>query len=430
MTKALTYLICFVILSVSCKKEYSKEASLLSENFWEFSELQEHFAGPVDSAFIVSSINGEALIIYGISADDHAYKFNLRISADNMQPGTFEGEGVQFLYSGIASLSTAGNERTGISVVIEKMDDKSVAGTFSGIIYDSINQLHSISNGKFKCSIKRITSIPTKNTLTVWTKEMCGVNNQVEIRIGTASQFITSVHTEQPLCGAAGTASFSLDNGNYPVSVICGSDTLTYGVIIQDECSFLEVQLNQDYLPLGKTSYWEYSDMHDQNVSQTFTAASDVVFNNNTYTKFSSTRGIDYYFRKLPHIYYQYRELSFQDFVSNPPLVELVILKDDLPKGGKWETEPLDVSISGVVQKIKMVSRIIDRDYSDVINGVSYQNLIKVNTELFFSPDNGNSYATSGSAYSTVFAKGKGIVSYNDMDVAIEWGIKNIFLSP
>ena len=273
-------------------------------------------------------------------------------------------------------------------------------------------------------------NIPVENKLTVWTKELCSANNQIEIRIQHSSAFITAANADQPSCGAAGTASFSLDTGEYAVQAICGSDTLVYDVNVTGECSYLEVQLNQDYLPLGKTSYWEYSDVHDQSVSQIFTAESDVVYNGNTYTKFSSSRGTDYYFRKLPHVYYQYRELSFQDFVSNPPMVELVILKDNLPKGGRWETEPLDVSISGVVRKIKMVSRIMDRDYSAIINGVEYQNLIKVNTELFFSPDDGNSYATSGSAYNTVFARGKGIVSYNDMDVAIEWGVKNIFLSP
>jgi hypothetical protein len=269
-----------------------------------------------------------------------------------------------------------------------------------------------------------------KNTLTVWTKELCSVNSKIEIRIQNSSGFITAANAMQPSCGAAGTASFLLDTGNYIVEAICGNDTLVYQANVNGECSNLEVALNQDYLPLGKTSYWEYSNMHDQSVSQVFTAESDVVYNGNTYTKLSSTRGNDYYFRKVPHTYYQYRELSFQDFVSNPPFVELVILKDNLPKGGRWETEPLDVSISGVVRKIKMVSRIIDRDYSDIINGVEYQHLIKVNTELFFSPDDGNSYATSGSAYNTVFARGKGIVSYNDMDVAIEWGVKNIFLSP
>jgi hypothetical protein len=271
---------------------------------------------------------------------------------------------------------------------------------------------------------------PVQNKLTVWTKELCSVSNKMEIRIQDFSGYITAASTSQPSCGAAGTASFSLNEGDYSVKAICGNDTLVYQVNVSGECSYVEVELNQDYLPLGKTSYWEYSDVHDQSVSQVFTAESDVVFNGNAYTKFSSSRGNDCYFRKVPHTYYQYRELSFQDFVSNPPLVELVILKDNLAKGGRWETEPLDVSISGVVRKIKLVSRIMDRDYSAIINGVEYQNLIRVNTELFFSPDDGNSYATSGSAYNTVFARGKGIVSYNDMDVAIEWGIKNIFLSP
>lgn len=188
--------------------------------------------------------------------------------------------------------------------------------------------------------------------------------------------------------------------------------------------------MNNDYLPLGITSYWNYGNLNDVNETQTFTADGEVDFNGNNYTRLTGTRGYFYYFRKIPPLYYQYRELSFQGFLSNPPTVEIVILKDNLLKGQTWESKAFDAEVEGFAIKIKLVSTIFDRDYSALINGVQYNNLIKVNTEVFFSLDDGYSYATSGSAYNTVFAKGKGIVNYNDMDIKIEWGIRDIFLSP
>ena len=422
------YLLPFLILlCMSCKKEYSKEKN--GENSWEFKQSENEFDGPVDSAFFQSSTSVSILSIYG-STEDREGEIFIRIRTENILTGTYNGNNVEFQYTVAGKIVYKKDELSDIAIIITQMDNENVSGTFSGTVTDSLGQIKNISEGSFRCHIKRMDINAEESTLTVWTKEFCNENGSIEIIVENTSKHITGAMSVQPSCGAPESAVFSLTPGNYLLKAVCGNDTLNYNVSVEENCSFLEVELNNDYLPLGNASYWEYNNLNDVNVTQTLTADAEVDFNGNTYTRLTGTRGNFYYFRKLPHLYYQYRELSFQDFVSNPPSVELVILKDNLAKGQKWETDPLDIEISGVVQKIKLVSTIIDRDYSAVINGVQYNNLIKVNTELFFSPDNGNSYATSGSAFNTVFAKGKGIVSYNDMDIAIEWGIKNIFLSP
>jgi len=399
----------------------------MDENSWEFREVDSFFNGPVDSAFFQSNSTQESLIIYGSSSDNKG-AFLLKITAGDITQGSYTGTGVQFQYSDQNTGVYRNGDFSDLIIIIDQIDDEHLSGKFSGSVMDSLQKPHTISEGKFRCAINQISS--GKRSLTVWTKDLCNLNNSIEIVIGNQSRSITNASSGHPSCNDAGAANFSLDPGTYELMAVCGNDTLIYHVSLDTDCSFLEVNMNDDYLPLGITSFWEYGNLKDVNVTQTFTADGEVDFNGITYTRLTGTRGNFYYFRKLPHLYYQYRELSFQDFVSNPPSVEIIILKDNLLKGQKWETVPLDIEISGVVQKIKLVSTILDRDYSAVINGVQYINLIKVNTELFFSPDNGNGYATSGSAFNTVFAKGKGIVSYNDMDVAIEWGIKNIFLGP
>ena len=72
--------------------------------------------------------------------------------------------------------------------------------------------------------------------------------------------------------------------------------------------------------------------------------------------------------------------------------------------------------------KVKLVSTILRRDYSDNIAGVAYNDLIEVQTEIFFSSDGGATYQSSGSSYVTVFAKDIGIVYYDDIDRGIQWG--------
>lgn len=427
MRKFQIYIVLFLIgLGLTCKKEHSREGSSLPERSWEFSESEQLFGGPVDSAFIESAGDGESLTIFGSSDDSKDGKLYLRIVAEEISTGIFHGADVQVRYQTESELFDTG-ELSGIRITVIKIEGEIISGIFSGTLKDSQGETRTISEGKFHCSFIRKAS--SKRTLTVWTKQMCGGNNLLQIRIKDSSQFITTALNSQPSCSGFGSVSFSLVAGNYSVEVICG-DTLKYDIAVNDECTYLEVGPNNDYLPLGTGSSWEYADVKNENTTLVFTAIGDFDLNGTVYTQLIGTRGEAYYFRKSAHSYFQYRELGFQDFISDAPFVELIILKDNLSVGQTWETESIDVSVSEVVQKIKMVSTIINRDYSDIIHGEQYDNLIKVNTEIYFSPDGGNSFASSGSAYNTVFAKGKGIVSYNDFNVAIEWGIKNIYLGP
>jgi hypothetical protein len=165
-------------------------------------------------------------------------------------------------------------------------------------------------------------------------------------------------------------------------------------------------------------------------MTQRTTATGDTVIDGRLYTVFISTLPDTFYYRKDQHVYFEYRTLDFQQYVDNPPSFEMVILHDDYQVNQTWETPPVDIVLSGIAVKVKLVSTILRRDYSDVFNGTQYNDLIEVQTEIFFSSDGGNSYQSSGSSYITVFAKDKGILYYFDLDRTIEWGIYNLSINP
>ena len=116
--------------------------------------------------------------------------------------------------------------------------------------------------------------------------------------------------------------------------------------------------------------------------------------------------------------------------MQNPPSFEMVILHDDYQVNQQWETPPVDIILSGIGVKVKLVSTVLRRDFSENIAGVNYNDLIEVQTEIFFSSDGGGSYQSSGSSYVTVFAKDIGIVYYYDIDRAIEWGAYSTAVNP
>jgi hypothetical protein len=158
--------------------------------------------------------------------------------------------------------------------------------------------------------------------------------------------------------------------------------------------------------------------------------ANDDVRDGRQYSRVITSLGDTFFFRKDQHDYYQYVTLDFQHSVDNPPSIEVVILHDNYEAGESWETPGEDIVLSGIGVKVKLVSTISRRDYSDTFNGVDYSDLIEVETEILFSADGGITYQPSGSSYTMVFAKGIGIVYYYDLDRDIEWGLKDYTINP
>ena len=442
LIRSLLGFLAVTLVIFSCKKDYSDEDGKipgLVESTWEFKEAGQLYNGEMDSAYVQSVSGFSALSMIGSGTSNQSGEIILQIIGEDIGTGTYSSPDIFFQYSENATIlfQTIPGQASDFSITITAIDSSSVSGTFSGTVQDSQGNSHTITDGKF--SVARTSDFnpgpPQDVQLTVWSKEICFDGSSIEIKIGTQTGFISDPLAVEPECGALGTATFTLPQGVYQVTAICGTDTLTYDVNLSGACSKLLVDfarppVTEDYLPRTVGSYWDYENLASSTTTQRITVVSDTVIDGRLYSMFTSNLPDTFYYRRDQHIYYEYRTLDFNDFVQNPPSFEMVILHDDFQVNQSWETPPIDIILSGIGVKVKLVSTITRRDFSENIAGVNYDNLIEVQTEIFFSSDGGMSYQSSGSSYITVFAKDIGIVYYYDLDRAIEWGALASYIVP
>ncbi|HUQ65868.1 MAG TPA: hypothetical protein VM101_06925 [Flavitalea sp.] len=426
----------------SCKKDYSDEDGKVPgviESTWEFKEAAQQYNGDMDSAYVQSADGFSALSMIGSRPINQSGEIILQIIGNNITTGNYSSPDIFFQYSenGTILFQTIPGQTSDFSITITQIDTASVSGTFSGTVQDPQGNSHTITDGKFSVALtKNYNPGPQPDVqLTVWAKEICFDGGPIEIKVGTQTGFISDAMLIEPECAAQGAASFTLPKGTYTVTAICGTDTLMYDVNLVTACTKLMVDFIRppdvvDYLPLTIGSWWDYENLGSTTTKQRTIAVSDTVLDGRLYTMFISNLPDTFYYRKDDHVYYQYVTLDFNGFVQNPPSLEMVILHDDYQVNQTWETIPVDIILSGVGLKVKLVSTILRRDFSENIAGVDYDNLIDVQTEIFFSSDGGSSYQSSGSSYITTFAKGKGIVYYYDLDRAIEWGAFDVSIIP
>ena len=426
-------LLAAAVILFSCKKEYSIEDGDLPnviEESWEFTEAGTLRSGPMDSAHIQKVGTVQTLSLVG-SSDELQGELFMQIVGETIAIGTYTSPLVFFQYAenGSVVFQSSPSDAGAFSIVINELDSQYIAGTFSGTVLDAQGNSHTISDGKFRSEIGSSEQEPEpvpSGQLTVWAKQFCTDGSNIEVRVDGQSMFIQDAILNEPACGATGTAVFSLLYGNYTLEAICGADTVRYEVTIGSDCTLLEVDLQNppelDYLPLVEGSFWEYTDLNDAGNIHRITAEGGETFEGRMYTRFVSTAGDTFYYRKSQGVYYEYRTLNFQEYVEDPPAIEMVILYEDYQTGQSWETPGETIVLSGVTVRVKFVSTIVRRDFSETYNGTLHSDLIDVKTEIFFSSDGGNTYQSSGSSYNTVFSKGNGIVYYYDIDRDIEWG--------
>lgn len=418
----------------SCKKDYSDEDGKIPgviESTWEFNSGGQQFNGDMDSAYVQSAAGFSALSMIGSRPLNQSGEIILQIIGDNIGTGTYSSADIFFQYSENGSIlyQTIPGQTSDFSITITEIDSSSVSGTFSGTVRDSQGNSYTITDGKFSVAMTLdYNPGPAPDLqLTVWAKEICFDGSSIEIKVGTQNGFISDAIANEPECGAQGAATFTLPQGIYTVTAICGADTLRYEVNLISNCTKLLVDFAnppvlEDYLPLTVGSYWDYNDLSNTSFTHRVTSARDTIIDGRQYWIQLSQLPDTFYFRKDGNIYYEYVRLDFNDFVNNAPSVELVILHDDYLPGQSWQIEGIDLDLSGIVVKAKFESTILDRDFSANISGVDYDNLIAVETKIFFSPDGGITYQDSGNSFIRIFAKGIGIVYYYDVERAREWG--------
>jgi hypothetical protein len=431
-----------VVLS-ACKKEHSAEEGekpVTIENEWQFSISDTISRGPMDSAFVQSVGSVSTLSMVGSTGDEKQGEIFLQVVGETITTGTYSNPLVFFQYAegGNVVYQSSPVQTGGFTINITALDSTTAEGTFSGTVLDGDGNELTIAEGKFKTIIKGWENTPdpvVNGQLTVWANQICVDGSAIEIRIDNQTAQLTDALATEPECGASGTAVFSLTGGTYTLEAICNTDTLRYEVQIAEGCTVLQVdflnppELN-DYLPLTIGSSWDYRDIDEAAITQTITAEGQEEIDQRMYTKFVSTTGEIFHYRKEQNVYFQNVKLDFEGAAPDAPTIEMVILYDNLDEGQSWETPGENITISGVPVKVKLISTITRKGFQQSYNGVPYSDLIEVNTEMFFSADGGNSYQSSNSAYNTVFAKGKGIVYYYDIERDTEWVASNITINP
>ena len=442
LLRSLLGFLAVTLLLFSCKKDYSDEDGKvpgLVETTWEFKEAGTLFNGDMDSSYFQTVSGFSALTMIGSKGTSSDGEIILQVIGQDIQTGTYSSPEIFFQYSenGNILFQTIPGQTSGFSITISEIDSSTVSGTFSGTVQDSQGNSHTITDGKFAVAMTEgyHPGPPPDGQLTVWAKEICFDGSSIEVKVKDQTGFISDAIPTEPTCGAQGAATFTLPQGIYTVTAICGLDTLNYTVNLNSACvnvlvDFVHPPVVEDYLPLTVGSFWDYEDLTNGFVTQRNTVISDTVLDGRLYTMEINTLPDTAYYRKDQNIYYEYRTLDFNQYVSNPPSFEMVILHDDYQVNQSWETPPIDIVLSGIGVKVKLVSTLVQRDFTASINSTQYPNSIEVLTEIFFSSDGGITYQTSGSAYNTVFAKGKGIIYYYDVDRAREWGATNVSIVP
>ncbi len=431
------------LLLFSCKKERSDEDGKIPgeiESTWKFSTDGTQYSGDMDSAAIQAASTFRALTMVGSSGGATTGEIVIQIVGETISAKSYNATQVAFQYSegGQLLYQRAPGQSGSFDVVITEIDSAHVSGTFGGTAYDTLGQPHIIVEGTFTADLGPGSGPdPTEEgILTVWANSICTDGGSIEVLVEGQQGFITEGLTEEPGCGDQRAASFSLPQGVYSVAAICGTDTTRYNVTVNASCVKLLVDMAKppiegDYLPLTFGSYWDYLDLNNNSLTHRVTAGADTIIDGRMYYMHISNLPDTFYYRKDTdqHAYFEYLTVDFNGSVVNPPTIELAILHDDYDVNQPWEVADIPLTLSGLPVKARFKSQIIQKDFSATINGVQYDELIEVQTDLGFSTNGGTTYQDA-SSYVRVFAKGKGIVYYFDLERGTEWGITGLSINP
>lgn len=361
----------------ACKKEMSSENAqgpVVVETKWEFKESETLFQGNIDTAFISKQPGFSVLTIEGKSINENNGILLMQIGTDSLAKGTYASDDLYFQYSENGAVlyeSVTGDANFNFSITIDKLDSASISGTFGGVVVGGDSLPRNIVEGKFAAELVGGTIVgPGPDTI------------------------------PDP----------------YPDSIP-------------------EPDPNADFLPLG--SVWTYGNLNDpDNDTLKITSMGDTTVddNGNTYTRFyNDMTGQTRYFRKDTAIglYYEY-VMPSETYRFEAP-VEITILDENVAVGGSWESGEYTFIFTAAGPEIRIpvkISNTITNFYSDyVINGKNYHDVYEVLTNMLVKQDDG-SFADSGSLAITYFARGIGIVEYNEVANGELYGIRHYNVTP
>ena len=249
----LKYIIKFFLLAVAisgCQKEFNCEDCDLSgdddsaivKSEWEFDEDSNHFAGPVDTAFLNKQDNGEIVKVTGTSSNNTEKIFiSIKSVNGSIHKGsvykTTNAELKFYYYNNSDTVYKAVPYAGGdISLTITAIDSNKIKGIFSGLVIDGNNRSHIIGNGKFSSPLRKVPPSEEKGSVILWANELC--NGPIKVKVNSIPGQISINSFIAPDCGDDGRANYTLKPGIYPWAAYCGKDSVAGTVQVKaNTCS-------------------------------------------------------------------------------------------------------------------------------------------------------------------------------------------------
>ncbi len=176
---------------------------------------------------------------------------------------------------------------------------------------------------------------------------------------------------------------------------------------------------NDDYFQMG--SEWEYANESDNNDRVIIRVVGDTLINVNgtqyKYSIFQNNRtGQHRYFRKDgPSNFHEYTFTQLGN-TSTPTELDMMILNQEANEWEEWESDEYVINsggMAGIPAKIR--NTITEKLESFKVGGYLYEDVMFVDTELYVSI--GGNFQYGDQAYSTVYAKGLGMIIYFDYNL-------------
>ncbi len=181
---------------------------------------------------------------------------------------------------------------------------------------------------------------------------------------------------------------------------------------------------DSDYFPLQKR--WNYVDVDNERLS--IQNIGDTTFGVDVFKKFyNDWTGHTKYYRKSVPVYYQYIDSAFGTALDEPK--QMIILQDNLEVGASWTNDPFLVNYDAgggnfFPIRARLKCTITQKDFTASFGGKAYDNCIEVTgtLEQLYGMD---WVGLSDTETITVFAKGVGIVYYQDLERGLDWSLSS-----
>lgn len=256
-------------------------------------------------------------------------------------------------------------------------------------------------------TVTLIATVTTAGAYTINTTSVNGIQfSGTGSFSGTGAQTVILTGTGTPI--AAG-------SNNYPATG--NASTCTFSV------SSVAATVNTDYFPLTQNSWWSYDSDYTTPDSLVKRSGSQQTVGGNTYRIFSLISNVTQFdstlYRKSGNDYYN--RISVDSFTSIyfdvQQYGEILFLKENATAGTTWTSTAFSGTAAGTPLLIRYNFTLTSVNGTLTINGVTYNNVTKVDWKSQESADGGTTY-TDDLGMESWYAKGIGLIKFHLYSIA------------